>query len=478
MRISVFGLGYVGTVCAACLADRGHIVIGTDKVDSKVDLIRSGRSPIMERELDELVARTVKSGHLTATNDAIEAVDRTDMSIVCVGTPSGQNGALSLTAIGDVSREIGEALRLKTTRHEIVVRSTILPGTTRGFILPRLVEASGTTPDNCFGLAFNPEFMREGFSVSDFNNPSRTIVGALDNKSSAAVLSLYEDLPGLQIVTEIETAELVKYVDNAWHALKVVFTNEIAILASTLEIDSDMVMRILSQDKRLNISAAYMRPGFAFGGSCLPKDLRALTYLARKRDLSLPVINHILDSNRMVLDRGLDWILTHSKKRIAFLGISFKPGTDDMRESPFVELVERLRGKGREVRIFDPNVNLAHVSGANRAYLLRVLPHIAELLVPRISYAIEWADTIVISSADVISAQEIGTLAGDKMILDFAEFHRPRRPDEDEYRPFNVTPLAIETGSSEGVVISTADRIPGSGVTAAGRTVGAPGRAV
>ena len=264
--------------------------------------------------------------------------------------------------------------------------------------------------------------MREGSSVADFNTPSRTIVGALEERSTQAVMSLYGHLPGAKISADIETAELVKYVDNTWHALKVAFTNEIAVVASTLGIDSDEVMRIFAEDQRLNISKAYMRPGFAFGGSCLPKDLRALAYLAGTRDLSLPVINHIIDSNRMLTDRGLDWILMHSTKRVAFLGISFKSGTDDVRESPFVDLVEGLSGKGRAVRIFDPNVNLASLFGANRDYLMRVLPHIAELLVPEIGDATDWADTIVVTSPDPVYRAAIANLGDDKIVLDFASF--------------------------------------------------------
>ena len=423
MRISVFGLGYVGTVCAACLAQRGHNVIGVDKIDTKVDLIRSGRSPVIEREIDSIVATTVQSGHLTATVDAIEAVKSTDMSIVCVGTPGKRNGALGLTAVEAVSTEIGQALRSKVTRHEVVVRSTILPGTTRRVVLPSLVDASGKDPGDAFGVAFNPEFLREGSSVADFNTPSRTIVGALDGRSTDAVMSLFSHLPGVKIATDIETAELAKYVDNTWHALKVTFTNEISVLASALGIDSRKVMNIFSEDDRLNISKAYMRPGFAFGGSCLPKDVRALVYLARSLDLSLPVINHILDSNQMLTDRGFDWILEQSKKRVAFLGISFKAGTDDVRESPFVDLVERLSGKGREVRIFDPNVHLAHIIGANKDYLIRVLPHIAELLVPKISDAIAWADTIVVTAADPAYKAAIDKLGSDKVVLDFGQFY-------------------------------------------------------
>jgi GDP-mannose 6-dehydrogenase len=420
MKISVFGLGYVGTICAACLADRGHNVIVVDKLESKVDLIRSGRSPIIERDIDGLIKRTIEAGRLVATMDVTQAVASTDLSIVCVGTPSQPNGALSLKAIEAVSTEIGQAIRSKATRHEVVIRSTVLPGTTRKLIVPRIAEASGMIPGSGFGVAFNPEFLREGSSVADFNTPSKTIVGALDEATTATVMSLYSDLPGAKITTKIETAELVKYVDNAWHALKVAFGNEIGLLASTLKIDSQEVMNIFFQDKRLNISPAYLQPGFAFGGSCLPKDLRAVTYLGRKLDLSLPVLNHILDSNRMLIERGVDWILGQSKKRVAFLGISFKSGTDDMRESPFVELVERLRGKGCEVRIFDPNVELARLVGANKDYLMNVLPHIAELIVPNISDATGWAETIVVTTADPVYQAGLANIRPEQIVLDFA----------------------------------------------------------
>jgi GDP-mannose 6-dehydrogenase len=446
MRVSVFGLGYVGTVCAACLADRGHTVVGIDKAKGKVDLIRAGRSPVVERDIDELVAKGAQSGRLTATPDVNEAVMSTDLSLVCVGTPSRRNGALGLAAIEAVSTEIGEAIRSKTTRHEIVVRSTVLPGTTRGVVLPRLIKASGKEPGRAFGLAFNPEFMREGSSVADFNTPSRTIVGALEERSSKAVLELYDGLPGGKITTDIETAELVKYVDNAWHALKVAFTNEISVVASTLGIDSGEVMDIFASDNRLNISKAYMRPGFAFGGSCLPKDLRALDYLARTRDLSLPVIGHVLDSNKMLTERGLEWILSQSKKRVAVLGISFKPGTDDVRESPYVTLVEGLSGKGRAVRIFDPNVNLADLFGANRDYLMRTLPHIAELLVANITDATDWADTVVVTSPHPIYAAEVARLGPDKRVLDFAEFHRPHAELAANEREERLPSVPIEAG--------------------------------
>src|SRR5215471_3754608 len=426
MRISVFGLGYVGTVCAACLADQGHDVIGIDKSDSKVELIRNGRSPIVERDIDELVAQNVKNRRLTATLDAAQAVASTEISFICVGTPSRPNGALDLSGVDAVATEIGRAIRVKAEPHTVVLRSTVVPGTTRDVVTPRITEAAGNV---AFSVAFNPEFLREGSAVADFKAPAKTVIGAFDDQTAETVASLYRDLPGPKITTDVEIAELVKYVDNSWHALKVAFANEIGVVAKTLGIDSHDVMDVFVQDKRLNISPAYLRPGFAFGGSCLPKDLRALTYLARKHDLNLPVLNHILESNQMLVDRGVDWILRNSGKRIAFLGISFKSGTDDVRESSFVELVERLVGKGREVRIFDPNVKIAQLIGANRSYLMQVIPHIANLIVSDISDAISWAETIVTTVTDPVYEAGIADIHPDQTVLDLARFScRSREP--------------------------------------------------
>jgi GDP-mannose 6-dehydrogenase len=417
MKISVFGLGYVGIVCSACLADRGHEVVGVEKSEVKVGLVQSGRSPIVEQDVDELVKRNFAAGRLRATLDASDAVANSDMSIICVGTPSRSDGSPQLAAVEAVLDEIGHAIRAKATRHYVVVRSTVMPGTMRNLVVPRLAEACGNVPCN---VAFHPEFLREGSAVADFNMPAKTIVGATDIETAAAVMSLYGDLPGRKIVTELETAELIKYVDNAWHALKVAFGNEVGVLAKTLGINSREVMNIFFEDTKLNISTAYLRPGFAFGGSCLPKDLRALTYLCRKLDLSLPVLNHILDSNRILIDRGVDWILGQSKKRIAILGISFKSGTDDVRESPFVEMVERLLGKGRAIRIFDPNVQLARLIGANKEYLVQVLPHIAELIVTEVTDAIDWAETIVVTTTHPVYARAIAAARPDQIVLDLA----------------------------------------------------------
>jgi GDP-mannose 6-dehydrogenase len=419
MQISVFGLGYVGTVCAGCLADRGHTVVGVDKSETKVNLVQSGQSPIVEIEIGELIRAAVDAGRLTATVDAEHAVASTDLSIICVGTPSRSNGSLNLEAIETVTGEIGNALRSKATRHLVAVRSTVVPGTTRGVIVPRLVQESGKEPGAAFGVAFNPEFLREGSAVRDFNNPSKTVVGGLDESTAAAIMSLYEELCGPKIITEIETAELAKYVDNSWHALKVVFGNEIGRIGKSLGIDSNKVMDIFFEDKRLNISPAYLRPRFAFGGSCLPKDLRALNYLSRTLDLSLPILNNIFESNRLLIEHAANWILSQSRKRIAFLGISFKSGTDDVRESPFVDLVERLIGKGCEIRIFDPNVQLAHLVGANKEYLNRVLPHVTDLMVPEMSDALDWAELIVVTTANPTYKSGILNARRDQVVLDF-----------------------------------------------------------
>jgi GDP-mannose 6-dehydrogenase len=426
VRISIFGLGYIGTVCAACLAaQRGNTVIGVDKIQSKVDLIRSGRSPIVERDVDGLIKEAVAAGRLTATVNAADAIASSELSLVCVGTPGGSNGALGLEAVEAVIGEIGGAIRGKRGRHVVAVRSTILPGTTRETIIPMLCKTSGRVPGEELSVAVNPEFLREGTAVDDFNNPSKIVVGALDARTAEQVMSLYSDLPGPRIETAIEMAELVKYVDNAWHALKVAFGNEIGLISKMLGIDSQELMNIFFEDKRLNISPAYLRPGFAFGGSCLPKDLRALTYFCRKLDLTLPVLDHILESNRMLIERGVAWILEQGKKRVAFLGISFKSGTDDVRESPFVEVVERLIGKGINVQIFDRNVQLSQIAGANRDYLMRVLPHVTELMMPDIAEVLHWAEVIVVATADPSYAAALAKTRPDHIVLDFSGLRRP-----------------------------------------------------
>jgi GDP-mannose 6-dehydrogenase len=399
------------------MANRGHEVVAVEKSAIKVSLLQSGRSPIVEPGIDELVKRNVAAGRVTATMDANKAVAQTDMSIICVGTAALPDGSPDLTAIEAVSDEIGRAIGAKTTRHCVVVRSTVLPGTMRDLVMPRLAASCSDVP---FSLAYNPEFLREGSAIADFNSPAKTIVGAIDKAAAAVVMSLYADLPGPKFVTGFEQAELIKYVDNAWHALKVAFGNEVGLLAKILGIDTHDVMNMFFEDRKLNISTAYLRPGFAFGGSCLPKDLRAVTNLCQKFGLTLPVLDHVLDSNRMLIDRGVDWILGQSKKRIAFLGISFKSGTDDVRESPFITVVERLLGEGRAIRIFDANVQLASLMGANMGFLVDKLPQIAELMVVDAADAVGWAETIVVTATDPAYAKAIATARSDQIVLDFS----------------------------------------------------------
>jgi GDP-mannose 6-dehydrogenase len=419
MNVSIFGLGYVGTVSAACLTELGHRIVGVDKSAVKIDLIRNGKSPVIEPHLNEMVKTAACSGLLTATTDAAEAINATDLSIICVGTPAAANGGLDLTAVEQVATDIGLGLRDKSAPHTIVVRSTVLPGTTRQIIVPRIAAASGKAHGEGFEVVFNPEFLREGCAIADFKNPSKTVVGAFNPKSAALVMSLYQDLPGAKVTPPVETAELVKYIDNAWHALKVTFANEVGVLAKALGIDGRDVMEIFIKDTRLNISPAYLRPGFAFGGSCLQKDLQALTHLTKSNGLSIPLLESILPSNGMIMDRGVDWILSHSGRRVAFLGISFKAATDDVRESPYVELARQLLGKGREIRIFDPNVKLSNLIGANREFLMRD-PNLIEFLEEDSSEVMRWADVIVVTTSDPRFPALLQSARTDQVILDLS----------------------------------------------------------
>jgi GDP-mannose 6-dehydrogenase len=419
MNISVFGLGYVGTVCAAVLAKRGHRVTGIDVSPNKVRLLADGRSPIIERDLPEYVADAVSSGHLVATTDAAEAVANSDLSLICVGTPSRTNGSLDISAVETVARQIGRAIAAKDAYHSVVVRSTVLPGTIRGRVLPVLEETTGGRVGERFGLGSNPEFMREGTAIADFFDPPKTVIGELDARTADLIACLYEGLPGPVYRTELEIAEMVKYVDNVWHGLKVTFGNEIGAICKQVGIDSHRLIEIFCADRKLNISPAYLRPGFAFGGSCLPKDTRALAYFGLAQDLDLPVIANILRSNRQQIDRGVDWILATGAKRIAMLGFSFKAGTDDLRESPYLEIIERLIGKGRQIRIYDKNVDLARLIGANRQFLYGAIPHIAELLVGSIEEAIADAE-VVVTTADAEEYRAVvNLLRPEQRLLDF-----------------------------------------------------------
>jgi GDP-mannose 6-dehydrogenase len=400
LKISVFGLGYVGAVSAGCLAHDGHEVVGVDPLPTKVDLINRGQSPIIETDIGEIIAATAKAGRLRATSDPMQAIRETELSFVCVGTPSQANGNLDLRYIRRICEQIGDALKSKTMRHTVVIRSTILPGTMHKVVIPTLEEFSGKKAGVDFGVCSNPEFLREGSAVKDFRCPPKTVIGELDQASGDTLAALYQTLDAPLIRTDLETAEMIKYVDNSWHALKIGFANEIGNLCKSLGLDAHQVMKIFCQDRKLNISPAYLLPGFAFGGSCLPKDLRALSYQAKTHDLQLPILTSILPSNEMQISRGLQLIVEKGHTRVGILGFSFKAGTDDLRESPLIEIIERLLGKGYDLRIYDKNVNIASLVGANRDFILNHIPHISKLMVGDIDAVLAHAETVVIGNKD------------------------------------------------------------------------------
>ncbi len=400
MRVSIFGLGYVGAVSSACFAKEGHTVVGVDVDPYKLNLIREGRAPIVEENLEPLLQQAVQSGRLTVTDDAHQAVYQTEISLLCVGTPSKENGDLTTDYLERVARQIGEALATKDSYHIVVIRSTILPGTAEEVVLPILEEASGKRVNEHFGLAVNPEFLREGTAIADFYDPPFTIVGALKPEDAQTVAQLYEGVKGELFLTSIRTAEMIKYACNAFHAVKITFANEIGMLCKAEGIDSQEVMRVFCADTKLNISPKYLMPGFAFGGSCLPKDLRALTYRARFHDLSLPMLEQVMPSNRHQIEQVVKQVIRLRKRRVGLFGLSFKPGTDDLRESPLVELAEQLIGKGYRLLIHDPNVSYAALHGSNKAYIEREIPHIREILRENPEEVVQHAEVLVIGHMD------------------------------------------------------------------------------
>ncbi|MGV9414096.1 nucleotide sugar dehydrogenase [Nocardia sp. NPDC003693] len=416
--VSVFGLGYVGCVSAACLATRGNAVIGVDVNPQKTEFIRRGRTPVVEERIGELIASVVAAGQLSVTEDVAKAVLASDISIVCVGTPSAAGGGLSTAYLERVSEEIGAALAVKAGWHVVAYRSTMVPGTCVGTLIPILERASGKRAGVDFGVCVNPEFLREGSSVRDFENPPKTVVGESDARTGAEMMSLYEGLPGPRFRVPLEVAEMTKYVDNSFHALKVTFGNEIGALCARLGLDSHAVMDIFLADTKLNISPAYLRPGFAFGGSCLPKDVRALTHTARQHDLELPVLANVLASNETQLRRAVDLVIELGRRRVGIFGLSFKSGTDDLRESPMVEFAERLIGKGYDVRIYDANVALSRLMGANRAFIEERLPHIGELLTDDIATVVAHGEIFIAGTAEPAVVAAIDGLGPDRTVID------------------------------------------------------------
>ena len=400
MKLSIFGLGYVGCVSAACFADKGDEVIGVDVNAVKVDIINGGRSPIVEPGIEDLIAAAVKQGKLRATSDANEAVANSDVSLVCIGTPGNHNGSLDLSHIKRACQQIGEALASKTRYHIVAMRSTMLPGTIDQVVIPTLQIFSGKLAGRDFGVAVNPEFLREGTSIYDFNHPPFTLVGADDEDALLPLQRLYSGIDAPLVNVAIKEAEMVKYACNSFHAMKVAFANEIGNISKALGVDSHVVMDVFCKDTKLNLSPYYLKPGFAFGGSCLPKDLRAITYKAKELDVEVPLLNSILLSNRQQVERAVDTVLRSGRKNVGVLGLSFKAGTDDLRESPMVTLIETLIGKGLKLTIYDRDVELARLFGANKQYIEREIPHISSLMNSDLSAVIEQAEIIIIGKKE------------------------------------------------------------------------------
>lgn len=418
MNISIFGLGYVGAVSAGCLAKDGHRVIGVDPNHTKVKLINEGTSPIIEKDIGGIISTCVREGRLTATTSVAEAIQNSDISLVCVGTPSQLNGSLDLTYVRRVCEEIGAAIAGKAGFHVVVARSTMLPGTMKDIVIPTLEASSGKKAGVDFGVCNNPEFLREGTAVYDYYQPPKTVIGETDGRSGDILAAIYANMDAPLIRTDVATAEMVKYTDNVWHALKVGFANEIGNICKSLNIDGHKVMEIFCHDHKLNLSSYYLKPGFAFGGSCLPKDVRALTYKAKTLDVETPILNSILPGNQLQIQRGIKMVTEHGKRRVGILGFSFKAGTDDLRESPVVDVIETLIGKGYELKLYDKNVTLASITGSNRDYILNHIPHISRLMVADIDELLAHSEVIVIGNGaaefrDILSKTRPGQIVVD-----------------------------------------------------------------
>ncbi|MDR0736860.1 MAG: UDP-glucose/GDP-mannose dehydrogenase family protein [Zoogloeaceae bacterium] len=421
--MSIFGLGYVGAVCAGCLSVRGHRVIGVDVSAAKVDLINRGKSPIVEPGLEELLREGLCAGRLRGTVDAVDAVADSEISFICVGTPSKKNGSLSVDYIESVCNEIGSALRNKAGYHTVVVRSTVLPGTVKNIVIPILEKSSGKRAGTDFGVAVNPEFLREGKAINDYDHPAITVIGELDQRSGDLLQALYEELDAHHIVRKsIEVAEMIKYTCNVWHAAKVTFANEIGNISKALGVDGREVMDVVCKDSRLNLSPYYMRPGFAFGGSCLPKDVRALNYRASSLDVPVPLIGSLMRSNEAQVRHALDIIANYEKRKVGLFGLSFKAGTDDLRESPLVELAEMLIGKGYALSIYDRNVEYARVFGANKEYIESKIPHVSSLLDNDFDRVVAHSEVIIIGNGDERFRKLVDAPPPGKHVVDLVGF--------------------------------------------------------
>jgi GDP-mannose 6-dehydrogenase len=422
LNISIFGLGYVGCVSLGCLAKNGHRVVGIDLNKTKVDFINEGKSPIVEKEVDTILFEQHKLGKISATTNGVQAVIDTDISFICVGTPSTSNGHLNLNSIYNVSEEIAKGIKEKETFHVVVIRSTVLPGTNTK-VSKIIGEVSGKNCNNSFSVVSNPEFLREGSAIKDYYNPPYTLIGSNNDKAIQRIHHIYEGIEAPILITDIEIAELIKYVNNAFHALKITFSNEIGSICKKLEIDSHKLMDIFCKDNKLNISSYYLKPGFAFGGSCLPKDLKALKTIAHDFYLECPVIENIEKSNELQKKKVLEQILQFSKEKVSFLGLSFKSGTDDLRGSPIIDIIEKLLGKGLNIKIFDKNVHLSQLLGANKEYILQKIPYISKFIIDDPNEIIEFSDVIVVVNKEKEFQEILEKVPRDKIIYDLVNIN-------------------------------------------------------
>jgi len=420
MNISVFGLGYVGSVTAACLAKNGHFVIGVDIKREKVEAINEGKSPVFEKELNELISEVVATGKLKATVSVEEAIENSDISLICVGTPSNLDGSINLEHIKRVCSDIGKALKTKNDFHVVVVRSTILPGTTENILIPILERESGKKVFKDFGVCVNPEFMREGHAIYDFYNLERIVIGAIDKYSGDLVEKIYSEIKAPVIRVDVKTAEMIKYVDNVFHGMKVAFANEIGTLCKMLGINGREVMKIFCMDRKLNLSSYYFTPGFAFGGSCIPKDLRALLHKSKELEVDSPLIESILDSNQRHVDRVVELIMKQNKKKIGIFGLTFKSGTGDTRESPAIPMITKLleKGylklyeKGYDVSIYEPYINISEIE--------KMLPHIAPLVESSFEELVEKSEVLVVTKNEEIFKRIPALMNKDQILVDLA----------------------------------------------------------
>lgn len=432
MMISVFGIGYVGVVSSACLASTGHVVIAVDVNQRKVDTLNEGRTPIAEPGLADLIKSEVRAGRLSATTAVEKAIDESEVSVVCVGTPSSANGSLDLSQVVRVCESIGGALRNKRAHHDVVVRSTMLPGSMCSVVIPALERCAEKRIEESLSVAYYPEFLREGSAIRDYREASVAVIGVND-PIERVVAALVGQVPGGVFITDFATAEAIKYAANAWHAAKIVFANEIGNFCKASQVDSYKVMEILCADKRLNMSSAYMRPGFAFGGSCLPKDLRAMLYQAKSRDLTLPMLEALSISNNMQIRHAFSLVQAAENRRVGLIGLSFKEGTDDLRESPAVELAELLFGKGYQLRIFDHNVQFSKLMGANLSYIQSRIPHLASLLTTDLEDVVKFGDTLLVATAD-FGGRRLPPLRKTQVLIDLVRLNGDTRPDGGIYQ--------------------------------------------